>query len=69
MTATTAGFIISVKGRRVWLVDVDHQQDPGISAHEAKELAARLLACAAVVERRQRDYRDGRSTPDDQSHC
>jgi hypothetical protein len=58
MTSTTAGFRISVRGRRIYLVDVDHDEDPGISAHEAKELAARLLACAAVVERRQRDHGD-----------
>lgn len=58
MSATTAGFRITVRGHRVYLVDVDHHQGPGMSAHEAKELAARLLACAAVVEQRQRDHRD-----------
>jgi hypothetical protein len=70
MSATTAGFRITVRGRRIYLVDAEPTSgDPGVSAHEARELAARLLACVAVVERRQRDYRDGRSTPDDQSHC
>jgi hypothetical protein len=46
MTATTAGFSVAVRGRRVYLVDVDHHRDPGLSHHEARELAQRLL-CAA----------------------
>lgn len=53
----TAGFLVSVKGRRVFLVLVDPEQgrDPGMSHHdEATELAQRLLHAAAVVERRQR---------------
>jgi hypothetical protein len=49
--ATTAGFRITVRGRRIYLVDVEPTSDPGISAAEAREIAARLLACAAVVER------------------
>jgi hypothetical protein len=51
MTATTAGFTISVRGRRVYLVDVEHSRDPGMSHHEAKELAQRLLHAAAAAER------------------
>ena len=38
MTATTAGFVVSVRGRRVYLVDAEPTSDPGISHHEAKEL-------------------------------
>lgn len=60
MTATTAGFRISVRGRRIYLVDAEPTSDPGISAAEAREIAARLLACAAVVERQQQEHRDGR---------
>jgi hypothetical protein len=52
--ATTAGFVVSVRGRRVFLVDTEQGRDPGMSHHEATELAQRLLHAAAVVERRQR---------------
>jgi hypothetical protein len=42
MSTTTAGFRISVRGRRIYLVDVEPTSgDAGISAHEAKELAVR----------------------------
>ena len=51
MSATTAGFTVTVKGRRVYLVDAEPTSDPGISAHEAKELAQRLLHAAAAAER------------------
>lgn len=49
--ATTAGFTVTVRGRRVYLVDVDHHRDPGMSHHEAKELAQRLWHAAAAAER------------------
>ena len=52
--ATTAGFVVTVRGRRVYLVDTEQGRDPGRSHHEATELAQRLLHAAAVVERRQR---------------
>jgi hypothetical protein len=52
--ATTAGFVVSVRGRRVYLVDTEQGRDPGMSHHEAKELAQRLLHAAAAAERRQR---------------
>ena len=48
--ATTAGFVVSAKGRRVYLVDAEHGRDPGMSHYEAKELAQRLLHAAAVAE-------------------
>jgi hypothetical protein len=51
MTATTAGFVVSVKGRRVYLVDAEPTSDPGMSHHEAKELAQRLWHAAAAAER------------------
>ena len=51
MTATTAGFVVRIQGSRVLLIDVDHHHDPGMSAHEAKELAQRLLHAAAAAER------------------
>ena len=54
MTATTAGFVVSVKGRRVYLVDAEPTSDPGMSHHEAKELAQRLLHAAAAAERATR---------------
>jgi hypothetical protein len=57
MIATTAGFTVAVRGRRIYLVDTEPTSDPGISAAEAREIAARLLAPAAVVERRQRPGR------------
>jgi hypothetical protein len=60
MTATTAGFRISVRGRRIYLVDTEPTSDPGISAAEAREIAARLLTSAAVVERQHKEHRDGR---------
>jgi hypothetical protein len=49
--ATTAGFRVSVKGRRVILVDTEGGRDPGMSHHEAKDLAQRLLHAAAAAER------------------
>jgi hypothetical protein len=49
--ATTAGFRVSVKGRRVYLVDAEPTSDPGMSHHEAKELAQRLLCAAHAAER------------------
>lgn len=51
MTATTAGFTVTVRGRRVYLVDAEPTSDPGMSQHEAKELAQRLLHAAAAAER------------------
>lgn len=51
MSATTAGFVVSVKGRRVYLVEVEPTDDPGLSHHEATELAQRLLHAAAAAER------------------
>ena len=51
MTATTAGFVVSVRGRRVYLVDAEPSSDPGMSHHEARELAQRLLHAAAAAER------------------
>jgi hypothetical protein len=62
--ATTAGFVVSVRGRRVYLVDVEPTSDPGMSHHEATELAQRLLHAAAVAERQQRSGRSvaGRRT-------
>jgi hypothetical protein len=51
MTATTAGFVISVKGRKVYLVDVEPSRDPSLSAFEAREIAQRLLHAAAAAER------------------
>ena len=49
--ATTAGYRVSVKGHRVYLVDAEPTSDPGMSHHEAKELAQRLLHAAAAAER------------------
>jgi hypothetical protein len=51
MTATTAGFTVTVRGQRVYLVDVEPSSDPGMSHHEATELAQRLLAAAHAAER------------------
>ena len=51
MTTTTAGFTVTVRGRRVYLVDVEPASDPGMSHHEAKELAQRLLHAAVAAER------------------
>jgi hypothetical protein len=51
MTATTAGFTVTVRGRRVYLVDAEPTSDPGMSHHEARELAQRLLCAAAAAER------------------
>jgi hypothetical protein len=51
MTATTAGFTVTVRGRRVYLIDADPTSDPGMSHHEAAELAQRLLAAAHAAER------------------
>jgi hypothetical protein len=54
MTATTAGFSVAVRGRRVYLVDAEPSSDPGMSHHEAKELAQRLLCAAYAAERAAR---------------
>jgi hypothetical protein len=51
VTATTAGFTVTVRGGRVYLVDAEPTSDPGMSHHEAKELAQRLLHAAATAER------------------
>lgn len=61
MTATTAGFSVTVRGRRVYLVDVEHHRDPGMSHHEAKELAQRLWHAAAAAERAASDPDQRRS--------
>jgi hypothetical protein len=53
-TATTAGFRVTVKCRRVYLVDAEPARDPGLSHHEAKELAQRLLCAAHAAERAAR---------------
>jgi hypothetical protein len=55
--ATTAGFVVSIKGRRVYLVDTEQGRDPGMSHHEATELAQRLLHAAAVAERNAHEDR------------
>jgi hypothetical protein len=55
MTATTAGFTVTVRGQRVYLVDTEPSSDPGMSHHEAKELAQRLLAAAHAAEREARE--------------
>jgi hypothetical protein len=52
--ATTAGFRVTVKGRRVYLVDAEPARDPGMSHHEAKELAQRLLCAAHAAEQAAR---------------
>jgi len=49
--ATIAGFTVTVRGRRVYLVDAEPTGDPGMSHHQAKELAQRLLHAAAAAER------------------
>lgn len=54
MTATTAGFSVAVRGRRVYLVDAEPSSDPGMSHHEARELAQRLLCAAHAAERAAR---------------
>jgi hypothetical protein len=54
MTATTAGFSVAVRGRRVYLVDAEPSGDPGMSYHEAQELAQRLLCAAHAAERAAR---------------
>ena len=51
MTATTAGFTVTVRAGRIYLVDQEPTSDPGMSHHEAKELAQRLLHAAAAAER------------------
>ena len=48
--ATTAGFTVTVRGRHGYLVDAETSSDPGMSHHEAKELAQRLLHAAAAAE-------------------
>ena len=59
--ATTAGFRITVRGQRVYLIDVEPASDPGMSHHEARELAQRLLCVAAAAERWQREDHHKRS--------
>jgi hypothetical protein len=54
MTATTAGFTVTVRGRRIYLVDAEPPRDPGMSHHEARELAQRLLCAAHAAERAAR---------------
>jgi hypothetical protein len=49
--ATTVGFTVTVRGRRICLVDHELASDPGMSHHEAKELAQRLLHAAVAAER------------------
>jgi hypothetical protein len=51
MTATTAGFTVTIRGRRIYLVDAEPASDPGMSHHEATELAQRLLCAAHAAER------------------
>jgi hypothetical protein len=58
MTATTAGFQVTVKGRRIYLVDSEPARDPGMSHHEARELAQRLLCAAHAAERAAGPNRD-----------
>jgi hypothetical protein len=57
MTATTAGFTLTVRGRRVYLFDVEPTRDPGMSHHEARELAQRLLCAAHAAESAARPTR------------
>jgi uncharacterized Ntn-hydrolase superfamily protein len=61
--ATTAGFVVSVKGRKVYLTDVEPTSDPGMSAFEATELAQRLLHAAAAAQRAGSDRPPRRSEP------
>ena len=49
--ATTAGFTVTVRGRRVYLVDAEPTSDPDMGHHEATELAQRLLHAAGAAER------------------
>jgi hypothetical protein len=58
MTATTAGFSVAVRGRRVYLIDAEPSSDPGMSHHEARELAQRLLCAAHAAERAARPSPD-----------
>lgn len=55
--ATTAGFKVSVRRSRVVLVDTLEGRDPGMSHHEANELAQRLIHAAAAAERALRSRR------------
>jgi hypothetical protein len=64
MTPTTAGFRVTVKGRRVYLVDAEPSSDPGMSHHEARELAQRLLCAAHAAERAARPDPRGTATAD-----
>jgi hypothetical protein len=64
MTPTTAGFRVTVKGRRVYLVDAEPSSDPGMSHHEARELAQRLLCAAHAAERAARPDPRRTATPD-----
>jgi hypothetical protein len=41
----------------VYLVDAEPASDPGMSHHEAKELAQRLLCAAAAAERTANEER------------
>jgi hypothetical protein len=58
MIATTAGFRVTVRGRRIYLVDAEPARDPGMSHHEARELAQRLLCAAHAAERAARPNSD-----------
>ena len=55
---TTAGFSVAVRGRRVYLIDAEPASDPGMSHHEARELAQRLLCAAHAAERAARPNPD-----------
>ena len=65
-TASTAGFRVSIRGRRVYLVDAEPSSDPGMSHHEARELAQRLLCAAHAAERATRPHpQPERGRPDE----
>jgi hypothetical protein len=49
--STTAGFSVSVKGRRVYLIEQEPCSDPGMSHFEATELGQRLIHAAAAAKR------------------
>ena len=60
-TPCTAGYSITVRGGRIFLVDQHPDRgDPRISPHEAKELAQRLWHAAATAERDQQARRAAR---------
>jgi hypothetical protein len=57
-TPTTAGYTITVRAGRIYLVDQHPDRgDCRISVHEAKELAQRLWHAAAAAERDQQQPR------------